>query len=104
MSKGCEGTVGDIEIHFVDSVIPGYFWIFPVSDDVANVGIGMVIDLLKKNKTKLKAMQKDVIENHPLFKERFADAEMIEGSGKGWQVTIWLAEEKRKNYSLEEIA
>ena len=26
--KGCEGTVGDIEIHFVDSVIPGYFWDF----------------------------------------------------------------------------
>ena len=74
--KGCEGGVGDIEIHFVDSVAPGYFWIFPVNDDVANVGIGMVIGLLKKEKKKLKALQKDVIENHPLFKERFADAEM----------------------------
>ena len=94
--KGCEGTVGDIEIHFVDSVIPGYFWIFPVSDDVANVGIGMVIDLLKKNKTKLKAMQKDVIENHPLFKERFAEAEMIEGSGKGWQLPFGSPRKKEK--------
>ena len=99
--KGCEGTVGDIEIHFVDSVIPGYFWIFPVSDDVANVGIGMVIDLLKKNKTKLKAMQKDVIENHPLFKERFAEAEMIEGSGKGWQLPFG-SPRKKKNYSQGE--
>ena len=27
--KGCEGGIGDIEIHFVDSVVPGYFWIFP---------------------------------------------------------------------------
>ena len=27
--KGCEGNVGDIEIHFVDTVVPGYFWLFP---------------------------------------------------------------------------
>jgi len=51
--KGCGHGVGDIEIHFVDSVVPGYFWIFPVSEDVVNVGIGMVVSLLKKEKKKL---------------------------------------------------
>ena len=56
--KGCEGGVGDIEIHFVDSVVPGYFWIFPVNDEVANVGIGMVIGLLKKEKKKLEGSTK----------------------------------------------
>ena len=95
--KGCEGGVGDIEIHFVDSVVPGYFWIFPVNDEVANVGIGMVIGLLKKEKKKLKALQKDVIENHPLFKERFANSEMIEGSGKGWQLPFGSPRKKEKN-------
>jgi len=95
--KGCEGGIGDIEIHFVDSVVPGYFWIFPVNDEVANVGIGMVIGLLKKEKKKLKALQKDVIENHPIFKERFADAEMIDGSGKGWQLPFGSPRKKEKN-------
>lgn len=84
--KGCEGNVGDIEIHFVDTVIPGYFWLFPVSQNVTNVGIGMVMSLMDKQGKKLKAMQKDVIENHPIFSPRFKDAKFIEGSGKGWQL------------------
>ena len=28
--KGCEGDAGNIEIHFVDTVVPGYFWLFPL--------------------------------------------------------------------------
>lgn len=84
--KGCEGNVGDIEIHFVDTVIPGYFWLFPVSQNVTNVGIGMVMSLMDKQGKKLKAMQKDVIENHPIFSPRFKDAKFVEGSGKGWQL------------------
>ncbi|DAC20277.1 MAG TPA: hypothetical protein D7H89_07045, partial [Candidatus Poseidoniales archaeon] len=35
--KECGTNSGDIEIHFVDSVIPGYFWLFPVADNVVNV-------------------------------------------------------------------
>ena len=31
-------------------------------------------------------MQTSLIESHPQFAERFANAEMIEGSGKGWQL------------------
>ena len=56
----------------------------------------MVIGLLKKKK-KLKALQKDVIENHPLFKERFADAEMLDGSGKGWQLPFGSPRKKEPN-------
>ena len=84
--KGCEESSGDIEIHFVDTVIPGYFWLFPVSENVVNVGIGMVMGLMDKQKKKLKALQADVIANHPMFKERFADAELVPGSAKGWQL------------------
>ena len=84
--KDCGTNTGDIEIHFVDSVIPGYFWLFPVSEDVVNVGIGMVMSLMDKQKKKLKALQADVIANHPKFKDRFVDAEMIPGSAKGWQL------------------
>ncbi len=84
--KGCEAQVGDIEIHFVDSVLPGYFWLFPVSEGVVNVGIGMVMSEMDKQKQKLKALQSDVIANHKLFKDRFEGATMIKGSGKGWQL------------------
>ena len=94
--KGCTENIGDIEIHFVDSVVPGYFWLFPVSEGVVNVGIGMVMSLLDKQNKKLKTMQKDVIENHPLFKERFSEAEMIPGSAKGWHLPFGSPRKKTK--------
>ena len=95
--KGCEGNVGDIEIHFVDSVVPGYFWLFPLGDGVVNVGIGMVLGLLDKQKKKLRPLQADVIANHPSFKERFADAEMIPKTGKGWQLPFGSPRKGEKN-------
>ena len=51
--EGLEGNEGQIEIHFVDEVIPGYFWLFPVGDGVVNVGIGMLISEERKAKRKV---------------------------------------------------
>ena len=95
--KGCEDNVGDIEIHFVDTIIPGYFWLFPVAEGVVNVGIGMVMSLLDKQSKKLKALQAEVIAEHPLFKDRFADASMIAGTGKGWQLPFGSPRKKASN-------
>ena len=95
--KGCEGNAGNIEIHFVDGVIPGYFWLFPLGEGRVNVGIGMVLGLMDKQKKKLKSLQASVIANHPSFKERFADAEMIEGTGKGWQLPFGSPRKGEKN-------
>ncbi|MEC7503063.1 MAG: NAD(P)/FAD-dependent oxidoreductase [Candidatus Thermoplasmatota archaeon] len=89
--EGLEDPEGPIEIHFVDEVIPGYFWLFPVGDGVVNVGIGMLISEEKKGKRKgswrgLKKTQKWLINEHPRFKDRFANSKMVEGSAKGWQL------------------
>lgn len=83
---GCDDWKGAIEIHFIDGVIPGYFWIFPVGDGVVNVGIGMVISEMDKQKVKLRGLQEWVIQEHPKFSKRFENATMVEGSGKGWQL------------------
>ena len=95
--KGCEGDSGNIEIHFVEGIIPGYFWLFPLGDGKVNVGSGLVFGLMDKKKKKLKALQADVIANHPAFKERFADAKMIKGTGKGWQLPFGSPRKGRKN-------
>ncbi len=94
--KECGGNIGDIEIHFVNSISPGYFWIFPVSENVANVGIGVVLSELDGKKKKLKAMQADVINNHRLFKHRFSGAEMIAGSARGWQLPFGSPRKKAR--------
>ena len=43
-----------IEIHFYKDFIPGYFWIFPLPNGEANVGVGMRSDVVGKNKINLK--------------------------------------------------
>ena len=83
--EGCNVKEGAIEIHFLKGS-SGYLWLFPVGNGVVNVGIGMVLSELDKQQQKLRDMQADLINNHPIFKKRFSNAKMQEGSGKGWQL------------------
>ena len=94
-SKGCEGDAGNIEIRFVVLLFPDTLAI-PIGGGKVNVGIGIFVGLLDKQK-KLKTLQADVIANHPLFKERFADAELIEGTSKGWQLPFGSPRKGEKN-------
>ncbi len=81
--KNVAGVTPNIEIHFVDSVMPGYFWIFPLENGMANVGLGMVSrDRQARNMNLVQETEK-VIAEHPLFKERFKNAEKL-SDVKGW--------------------
>jgi flavin-dependent dehydrogenase len=87
--KGVSGLTSNIEIHFFESVMPGYFWIFPLENGMANVGIGLVSSDLKKrmaskNKNLITIMN-DAIQNEPLIKERFKNAK-LEGQISGWRL------------------
>ena len=77
---------GAIEFHYVDGVIPGYFWIFPVGKNTCNVGLGITLKDLKNKEMKLKELQKYIIEEK--FANRFRNAELIKDSGKGWQLPL----------------
>ncbi len=91
---GVSDLTDRIEIHFIDGILPGYFWIFPVDNGAANVGIGMVArDIQKQRRDLKKSMAKAVAEN-PLFKERFKNAKMV-GGIKGWGLP--LGSHKRKS-------
>ncbi|HMQ60472.1 MAG TPA: geranylgeranyl reductase family protein [Flavilitoribacter sp.] len=75
--KGVTGFSNDqfIELHFIREITPGYFWIFPLPDGHANVGIGMRSDILKQKKVNLNRVLDDLIAHHPLIRDRFAAAE-----------------------------
>lgn len=93
--KNIKNVDDNIEIHFVDGVIPGYFWIFPLDNGLANVGIGMREDYVKQNgKHDLKRLLHHCIHEHPMFKERFEDAEEMVGSQRGW--ILPLGSKRRK--------
>ncbi|MBI4210321.1 MAG: NAD(P)/FAD-dependent oxidoreductase [Candidatus Diapherotrites archaeon] len=94
--KGVTGMTGNIELHFIDEVMPGYFWIFPLEDGWANVGLGILTSEKQKRKMDLKKLQEDVIANHAVFRERFKGAK-IDGQGiKVW--TLPLGSARRKNH------
>ena len=75
-----------IELHFVNEAIPGYFWIFPMADGRANVGIGILSSEVKKRGIKLKAVLDACIAN-PRFAPRFADASR-DGKVLGWGLPL----------------
>lgn len=93
--KNVKDLTPNIELHFVDSILPGYFWIFPLENGTANVGIGMVTSDMKKNKVNLRQVTLDTIANHPMFKKRFEGAEPM-GPIQGW--TLPFGSHHRKPY------
>jgi geranylgeranyl reductase family protein len=84
--KNVSDLSDQIELHFVDEVLPAYFWIFPVEDGYANIGIGMVHKDLKEKKIDLKAALQQVI-NSEHFRGRFANAEPME-KPVGWNLPV----------------
>ncbi|MBR9706827.1 MAG: geranylgeranyl reductase family protein, partial [Candidatus Diapherotrites archaeon] len=79
-----EGLTDSIEMHFLEEVLPGYFWVFPLENGHANVGIGMTQKDFRKHDWKMTDKIFELVKTHPKFKERFKNAKLVEGTMKGW--------------------
>jgi menaquinone-9 beta-reductase len=99
--KGVTGFHKDnfLEFYFLKDFLPGYFWIFPLPNGEANVGIAIVSEDVSKRKLNLKKCLEEVIETR--FKDRFINAEII---GKVEGFGLPLGSKKRQlsgdNYML----
>lgn len=87
---GVAGMRDMIELHFLKSVLPGYFWIFPLENGKANVGIGMILSKMKKKNITLQQAMLDAIEKEPLFRERFKNAKRA-SEVKAWNLPLATA-------------
>ncbi|MDP4224645.1 MAG: geranylgeranyl reductase family protein, partial [Bacteroidota bacterium] len=76
-----------LELHFVRELLPGYLWIFPMQDNVSNVGLGIPSAVVAKKKISLKKLLPAIIENNPILRDRFKNAEMI---GETWSYILPL--------------
>jgi len=82
-----------IELHFLNHLLPGYLWIFPLPNGEANVGMDMMSEAIIHKRINLKKLLVDTLTNDPVFKERFKDAEIMGGiEGYG----LPLGSKKRK--------
>jgi len=82
-----------IELHFIPEFLPGYLWIFPLPDGMANVGVGMLSSAVKRKRISLREKLLEIIRSHPRFVQRFNKAQMI-GSPRGWGLP--LGSQKKK--------
>ena len=85
--EGIADNQGQIEIHFIDGILPGYFWIFPISETKFNIGLGMLLSDMDNQDVKLKKML-DWVVNSSFLSSRFATATPIEGTRKGWMLPM----------------
>ena len=88
-----------LEFYFLKDFLPGYFWIFPLPNGEANVGIAIVSEDVSKRKLNLKKCLEEVIETR--FKDRFTNAQIV---GKMEGFGLPLGSKRRKlsgeNYML----
>ena len=85
--ENVEGSEGDFEIHFIKGIMPGYFWIFPISETKFNIGVGMLLSDMDNQEIKLKEMLNYIL-NESYLKERFQNATPVEKSRKGWMLPL----------------
>lgn len=76
-----------IELHFIKEALPGYFWVFPLPGNRANVGIGILSKDVKEKKLNLKDILRRAIETNPQLKKRFANAVPV-SDVKGWRLPL----------------
>lgn len=84
--EGVAGLSDQIELHFIDEVRPGYFWIFPLEGRRANVGIGMDHRAIKARGIDLKEVLAAAVESQT-FGARFRDARPLEAP-VGWNLPV----------------
>lgn len=67
-----------IELHFLKEFLPGYFWIFPLPNGAANVGVGMLSSKVSRKKVNLKEEMKRIIREEPTIAHRFKNATVVD--------------------------
>lgn len=76
-----------IELHFIKELLPGYLWIFPLPNNKANVGIGMLSSVISSRKINLRDTLKQIIQGNTNLAERFKGATPLE-SVKGFGLPL----------------
>jgi geranylgeranyl reductase family protein len=82
--RGLDVAPQTVEVHFVNETLPGFLWIFPTGDGIANVGLGLVHSDIKKRRVRLRDVHEAVL-SLPRFRARFARASRI-GDVHGWNL------------------
>lgn len=76
-----------IELHFLPEVLPGYLWIFPLPNGRANVGVGLLSDVVREKKLNLREQMLHAIRTNPNIAPRFKNATLMDKI-QGWGLPL----------------
>lgn len=77
-----------VELHFLNSILPGYFWIFPLPGGLTNVGVGLDQYRISRRKINLKEVMLNSIRDIPYLAERFKNAEQT-SKVQAYSLPLW---------------
>ncbi|MCB2221162.1 MAG: geranylgeranyl reductase family protein [Bacteroidetes bacterium] len=86
-----------VELHFLKDLLPGYFWIFPLPGNMANVGVGLDQYRIGKRKISLKNIMFEAIRSEPHLRDRFKNAKQ-ETKVEAYNLPLW---DRRRSISGE---
>ena len=74
--EGVEGLDDCVDFYYLDEIMPGYCWIFPMSKNIANVGLGSYAQNIRENKMDLQGLMETLV-NHTSVSARFKNARAV---------------------------
>ncbi|MCD6010549.1 MAG: geranylgeranyl reductase [Flavipsychrobacter sp.] len=66
-----------IEVYFDKRFLPSYLWVFPLPDNKANVGFGMLSSEVSKRKINLKKTFYEFIDQNAVLRQKFRNATQV---------------------------
>lgn len=70
-------TPDTIELHYAKKYFPGYFWVFPIGENMANVGFGYHMKDSSIQQESIQNIFHEWIQNDPHLRARFSEARMV---------------------------
>jgi menaquinone-9 beta-reductase len=90
--QAVEGPTDRADLYFGSDSFPGYCWLFPVGDGVANVGIGVARNTVPPIRDHLRTQLQRMIATDPALKRRLGRAQPV-GNIVGWPLTTYNEEQ-----------
>ncbi len=85
---GIVGLNDVVEFIFDKSILPGYFWIFPLGPNSANVGCGTFQHLIVEREINLRHLLEEFIQHHPAGRKLKSAA--LRGPLKGGKIPLGM--------------
>ncbi len=86
-----------VEFYLYDGILPGYAWIFPIGEKKVNIGLGIRLDLFRKQEKKLDQMLTEFME-FPAIKKRVLNGGQLKNQAT-WQLNF--GSKQHKEYTFD---